>query len=110
MTTTMMKLIRNQCEISSAIVTECSDRADMWGGNSGLVDESVKALSDASLCHTNLSGQYRGHEAEEPPYNQWFDICGFASSYDLELSIHGKYWYNLGSTVHVMLYPPERYR
>ncbi|GAB3330071.1 hypothetical protein GCM10027355_36360 [Haloplanus salinarum] len=49
-------------------------------------------------------------DAEEPPYNQWFDLCEFASTYGLELSIHGKSWYNLGSTVHVVLYPPERYR
>jgi hypothetical protein len=49
-------------------------------------------------------------DAEEPPYNQWFDLCEFASTYGLELSVHGTSWYNLGSTVHIVLYPAERYR
>jgi hypothetical protein len=29
-------------------------------------------------------------DAEEPPYNQWLDLCDFASMYGLEFSIHGK--------------------
>ena len=45
-------------------------------------------------------------DAEESPYNQWLDLCNFASMYGLEFSIHGKSWYNLGSTVHVVLYRP----
>jgi hypothetical protein len=49
-------------------------------------------------------------DAAEKPRNQWFDLCEFASKYGLELSIHAKSWYNLGSTVHIVLYPPERYR
>lgn len=28
----------------------------------------------------------------------------------LEVSVLSKSWYNLGNTVHVVLYPPERYR
>jgi hypothetical protein len=49
-------------------------------------------------------------DSDEPPHNLWFDVFGFAQRYGLEVSIHPKSWYNLGSTVHVVFYPPERYR
>ncbi len=49
-------------------------------------------------------------DSDEPPHNQWFDVCGFAKHYGLEISVHGKRWYNLGTTVHIVFYPPERYR
>ena len=45
----------------------------------------------------------------EPPHNLWFDVVKFASKWGLEISILPKSWYNLGSTVHVVFYPPERY-
>lgn len=46
-------------------------------------------------------------DADDEPPNQWFDLCEFAFQYSLELYVHGKSWYNLGSTVHIDLYPPE---
>jgi len=49
-------------------------------------------------------------DSAEPPHNQWFDLFAFAEHWGLEVSILPKSWYNLGSTVHVVLYPPERYR
>jgi len=49
-------------------------------------------------------------DAAEPPYNQWFDLFEFAAEWGLEVSILGKSWYNLGSTIQVVFYPPERYR
>ena len=49
-------------------------------------------------------------DAPEPPYNQWFDLFEFAATWGLEVSVLPKSWYNLGSTVHVVFYPPERYR
>lgn len=49
-------------------------------------------------------------ESKEPPDNLWFDVFEFAAEWDLEVSILSKSWYNLGSTVHVFLYPPDRYR
>lgn len=48
--------------------------------------------------------------AKEPPRNQWFDVFEFAAEWGLEVSVLPKSWYNLGSTVHVVFYPPERYR
>lgn len=49
-------------------------------------------------------------DAREPPYNLWFDLFEFAAEWGLEVSILPKSWYNLGSTVHVIFYPPERFR
>jgi hypothetical protein len=50
------------------------------------------------------------HPIGEDNENQWFEIAGFAQHFGLELSVHTKSWYNLGSTVHIVFYPPERYR
>lgn len=49
-------------------------------------------------------------DTEEPPHNLWFDLFEFTAEWGLEVSILAKSWYNLGSTVHVVFYPPERYR
>jgi len=49
-------------------------------------------------------------DSQEPPHNLWFDIFEFAAEWGLEVSILPKSWYNLGSTVQVIFYPPERYR
>lgn len=49
-------------------------------------------------------------DAEDPPHNQWFDLFEFAREWGLEVSILPKSWYALGSAVHVVFYPPERYR
>jgi len=49
-------------------------------------------------------------DAAKPPYNQWFDLFELAAHWDLEVSILRTSWYNLGNTVHVAFYPPERYR
>jgi len=43
-----------------------------------------------------------------PEYNQWFDLFEFTAEWGLEVSILGKSWYNLSSTVWVVFYPPER--
>jgi hypothetical protein len=77
-----------------------ADHSTLW------LDEDSPALYSMHVYPGNIERL----DAEEPPYNKWFDLCEFASRYGLELSIHGKSWYNLGSTVHVVLYPPERYR
>lgn len=78
-----------------------SDHATLW-----LDEDGTPALYSMHVYPGNIERL----DAAEPPYNQWFDLCEFASTYGLELSIHPKSWYNLGSTVHVVLYPPERYR
>jgi hypothetical protein len=49
-------------------------------------------------------------DSDAPPYNQWFDLFQFASEWGLGVSILPTSWYALGSTVHVVFYPPERFR
>ena len=48
-------------------------------------------------------------DSQGPPHNSWFDILEFASDWELEVSIYPQSWYNLGSTVQIILNPPERY-
>jgi len=48
-------------------------------------------------------------DAADPPYNQWFDVFQFARKWGLEVSVLPKSWYNLGRTVNIVFYPPERY-
>jgi len=55
-------------------------------------------------------GNIEALDAQEPPFNQWFDLFEFAREWGLEVSILPKSWYALGSTVHVVFYPPERFR
>jgi len=38
------------------------------------------------------------------------ELAEFAVEWGLEVSILPTSWYNLGSTVHAVFYPPERYR
>ena len=54
---------------------------------------------------------YQGNiemRATDPP-DSWFSIFEFARHYGLELSILPYSWYSFGRTIHVILYPPERY-
>jgi hypothetical protein len=78
-----------------------ADHSTLW-----LDDDGSPALYGMHVYPGNIELL----EADSKPRNQWFDLCEFASQYGLELSVHGKSWYNLGSTVHIVLYPPERYR
>jgi len=66
--------------------------------------------SPPSTRCTIYPGNIERLNTAEPPYNQWFDLFEFATEWGLEVSIHRKSWYNLGSTVQVVFYPPERYR
>jgi hypothetical protein len=76
-----------------------SDHATLW------LDDGEPAVYSMHLYPGNVERL----DAEEPPRNQWFDIFTFAEHWGLEVSILPKSWYNLGSTVHVIFYPPERY-
>ena len=77
-----------------------SDHATLW------LDDGEPAVYSIHVYPGNIERL----DAAEPPYNQWFDLFEFAAEWGLEVSIPGKSWYNLGSTVHVVFYPPERYR
>jgi len=77
-----------------------ADHATLW------LDDGELALFSMHVYPGNIERL----GAEEPPYNQWFDLFEFASTWGLEVSVLPKSWYNLGSTVQVVFYPPERYR
>jgi hypothetical protein len=77
-----------------------SDHATLW------LDDGEPALYSMHVYPGNIELL----EAEEPPRNRWFDVFEFAAKWGLEVSVLGKSWYNLGSTVHIAFYPPERYR
>jgi len=49
-------------------------------------------------------------EYQRDAFVQAFDVFEFASEWGLEVSVLPKSWYNIGSTVHIVFYPPERYR
>ena len=77
-----------------------SDHATLW------LDDGEPAVYSMHVYPGNIERL----DAAEPPYNLWFDLFEFAAEWGLEVSILPKSWYNLGSTVHIVLYPPERYR
>jgi hypothetical protein len=77
-----------------------SDHATLWLDDGGPAVYSIHVYP----------GNIKRLDAAEPPYNLWFDLFEFAAEWGLEVSILPKSWYNLGSTVHVVFYPPERYR
>jgi len=77
-----------------------SDHATLW------LDDGEPAVYSIHVYPGNIERL----DAEDPPYNLWFDVFEFAAEWGLEVSILPKSWYNLGSTVHIVFYPPERYR
>lgn len=77
-----------------------SDHATLW------LDDGDPAVYSMHVYPGNIERL----DAEELPYNLWFDLFDFARKWGLEISILPKSWYNLGSTVHVVFYAPERYR
>jgi len=77
-----------------------SDHANLW------LDDGEPAVYSMHVYPGNIEQP----DDAEPPYNQWFDLFKFAAEWDLEVSVLGKSWYNLGSTVQIVFYPPERYR
>ncbi len=77
-----------------------TDHATLW-----LDEDGGPALYGMHIYPGDLE-----HPIGEDNENQWFEIAGFAQHFGLELSVHTTSWYNLGSTVHIVFYPPERYR
>jgi hypothetical protein len=77
------------------------DHATLW-----LDEDGTPALYGMHVYPGNIERL----DTPEPPYNQWFDLFEFAATWGLEVSVLPTSWYNLGSTVHVVFYPPERYR
>jgi hypothetical protein len=78
-----------------------NDHATLW-----LDDDGDPALYSMHVYPGNIEFL----DSPEPPRNQWFNVFKFAEQWGLEISILPTSWYNLGSTVHVIFYPPERYR
>lgn len=77
-----------------------SDHATLW------LDDGEPVLYSMHVYPGNIERL----DAKEPPHNLWFDVFEFAREWGLEVSVLPKSWYNLGSTVHIVFYPPERYR
>lgn len=55
------------------------------------------------------AGNIEMRATDDPP-DSWFSVFEFARHYGLGVSVLPYSWYNFGRTVHVILYPPERYR
>lgn len=77
------------------------DHATLW-----LDEDGEPALYGMHVYPGNIERL----EASDPPYNLWFNVFEFASEWGLEVSVLPKSWYALGSAVHIVFYPPERYR
>jgi hypothetical protein len=77
------------------------DHATLW-----LDDDGEPVLYGTHVYPANIERL----DAPEPPRNQWFNPFEFAAEWGLEVSVLPKSWCNLGSTVHVVFYAPERYR
>ncbi|MDB2243022.1 hypothetical protein [Halorubrum ezzemoulense] len=78
------------------------DHPTLWLGN----ESGEPAVYSIHLYPGNVERL----DSQKPPHNLWFEIFEFAAEWGLEVSILPKSWYNLGSTVQVIFYPPERYR
>jgi hypothetical protein len=78
-----------------------SDHATLW-----LDEDGEPALYGMHVYPGNIERL----DAKEPPHNLWFDVFAFAQQWGLEVSVLPKSWYSIGSTVHVVFYPPERFR
>jgi hypothetical protein len=67
-----------------------ADHATLWLNEDG----------DPTLCGMHVyPGNIERLNAEDPPYNQWFDLFEFAREWGLEVSILPKSWYARGRTV-----------
>lgn len=84
-----------------------SDHATLW-----LDGDGEPAVFGAHLYPGNVERVTPSKTADhdQNQRNGWFDIFEFARQWGLEVSILPKSWYSLGTTVHVIFYPPERYR
>lgn len=49
-------------------------------------------------------------DSDQQRRNGWMGITRWAREWGLEVGFLSKSWYNIGSTVYVVFYPPERYR
>lgn len=84
-----------------------SDHATLW-----LDDDDEPAVFGMHVYPGNVERMTPSKTAD-PDQNQrngWFDMWEFAEQWGLEIGILTKSWFNLGSTVHIIFYPPERYR
>lgn len=77
-----------------------SDHATLW------LDDGEPAVYSMHVYPANIERL----DSSEPPHNLWFDVFAFAQQHGLEVSVHPTSWYNVGTTIQVLLYPPERYR
>ncbi|RJX47487.1 hypothetical protein [Halonotius pteroides] len=84
-----------------------SDHATLW-----LDENGNPAMYGMHLYMGNVE-QVTPSKTADPDQRQrngWFDIVNWAAEWGLEVSFMPKSWYHLGTTVHVVIYPPERRR
>lgn len=84
-----------------------SDHATLW-----LDADDEPALYGMHVYLGNVEAvtASKAVDPEQHRRNGWFDIFEWASDWGLEVGILSKSWYNLGEAIHVIFYPPERYR
>lgn len=82
-----------------------SDNATLWlaDGDPALFSMHVTPDSFGRLRHDHQQ------EGETPADTDWLEIFEFAAEQGLEVSVLPTSWYEIGSTVQIVLYPPERY-
>jgi len=83
------------------------DHATLW-----LDEEGEPAVYGMHVYPGNIESVTPSAAADpdQQRRNGWFDVFAWAREWGLEVGILPKSWYNPGSTVHVVFYPPERYR
>jgi hypothetical protein len=83
-----------------------ADHATLW------LDEGRPAVYGMHVYPGNIEmvTPSRTADPEQRRRNGWFDLFEWAGEWGLEVSIMPKSWYYLGSTVHIVFYPPERYQ
>ena len=84
-----------------------SDHATLW-----LDSDGKPALYGMHIYPGNIESM-RPSKSVDPGQqrrNGWFDVFEWAREWGLEVGVLPKSWFDLGSTVHVIFYPPERYR
>lgn len=84
-----------------------SDHATLWLDENG--DPAVYSIH-VYLGNVEMMVPSKTADPDQQRRNGWFDIYEWAAEWGLEVSILSKSWYNLGSTIQVVFYPPERYR
>lgn len=83
------------------------DNATLW-----LDEDGEPAVYGMHVYPSNIERITASKTADpdQEQRNGWFDLFEWAREWGLEVGVLPLSWYDIGSTVHVVFYPPERYR